>query len=438
MSRITGHAAALIAKRSATAYAEERERLRESDRVIAADQQALTASLAQAWEQLTVTVVPGLVAEHLDWAASLIHLPSIASAPVQARIEQDRSKLTSELAALDANPDFQDRELKINACTIEIAELERPLAPLREALDPLEAHPMFHPLMVADYGTPNYQTKWYELAYYRHWKHGDSIVEQFGEPRGLTSFAQLRERYEQEAAARRTLETELAKWVSERAHIEAMAVRHAQLQESLRTIEDRHWALTRGRVHEHLSALDDDLLTLLSGYEPGLYAAKRVAGIRAKLRYISAMRATWIAAPLAQLQRRLVKAKRGIDKYQRNKNAHSLFDAHQIQSKYKVPTDGWNKRWNKLDTAYSRVRDYDSYDDYRPGDQTIWWHLMTGGEVKARFIPEVGEYYARPKSEREGSGGGSGDNPREQAMAALIHEGYADPSNDREAWDDVS
>lgn len=240
MTQLIGYQVAELASQAASAYQSEQQRLSEADRQLAAELEQLAARELQAWEQLTVTLIPGLVAEHLDWAANLLRLPAIASAQVQARIAAERRALEDELAAIEANPDYIDRELRINECAIHIAELDPVIEPLAASLGSLKAEPFFLSLVEIGYETPRYRHKWYELAFYRHWKYGDLVVERWGEPRGLTTFTAVRERWEQESKAFATLDGERRKWLTEKQRIEQLASRHTQLREWLTNIEERH------------------------------------------------------------------------------------------------------------------------------------------------------------------------------------------------------
>lgn len=426
MTQVQGQFVAEWASEAAAAYEDERERLASAKTMIEAQLEQLAARELQAWEQLTVTLVPGLVAEHLDWASNLLRLPAIASARVHERIVDDRRASEAELAAIEANPDYVERELRLNEFAIQIAELERPLEPLRSALIPLEQELWFGELITVGYDTPSYKIKWFELAYYRYWKHGDLIVERHGEPRGLTSFAAVRERWEQEHEARQTLEAELAQWSSEQARIEALAGRHAQLQALLANLEERHWSQTRARVHEQLFDLDgDDLLQLLAEYEPGLYAAKRIAGIAAKRRYLEALQAEWIAKPFAQVEQKLDKARRAATKYKQPKHVFAWFDGDAMQRKFTVPRENWDKRWRNVDVARERIVAFDRYDDYSLATGVIWWHLMTDGAVKARFIPDVSSYY-----EQRSTLAHDGHDAHELAVAALADEAMSMTNDD--------
>lgn len=413
MSVLPGHQVANMARGAAAAYAAERDRLVHTDAEVERQLQELTVQHLQAWEQLTVTLVPGLLAPHLDWAANLLHLPSISGAQVHRRMAEERSALETEIARIEADPAYVEREARINACSIHVAELERSLEPLRAWLVPLERDPHFGTLIESRYGTPEYVTPWYALAYYRHWKHGDQLVETFGAPRGLATFAALRERWERESAARYTLEAEARHWFAERNRLEALVHRHAELHAQLRTIEERHWTATRARVHEHLAPLEArDLLNLVASYEPGSYAAKRVTGIGAKIHYLRALQHEWLKKPVEQVQQKLTKAIGGLNKYSRPKHRNTTFDIGTMRRKYKVPQSTFERRWSKFELARHRILAFDRYDAYDHAQNMVWWHLMTGGEVKASFIPEVAQYYGGPHRE----------DPLDVAAAALAYE----------------
>lgn len=431
---VQGREVAQWASEAADAYADERNHLVDVGDLLAATLEQLAPRELQAWEQLTVTLVPDLVPAHLDWAAHLLHLPALAATQVLARMAEDRQAIAAELASIETNPDYVEREQRINEADIRIAELDRTLEPLRSALIPLEQEPMFATLISAHYDTPEYATPWYELAYYRHWKHGDLIVERHGEPRGLPTFAALRERWEHERAARETLEAELQPWFAQRRRSETLIERRAHLHTQLDSLESRHWARTRALVHEHLCALDhEDLLKLLATYEPGLYAAKRIAGLAAKRHYLASIRSEWIDKPRAEIELKLAKARRATRKYRGHHHADAWHNGDALRRKFAIPHEAWAKRRRNTTTACDRIIAFDRYDDYDLAQGVIWWHLMTCGEVKARFIPEVGHYYAQRSSPAFDA-----HDAHERAVEALADTASTSSSDDSQGLDDVS
>jgi len=430
---IKGIDVASLARKAADAYSKEVELLAQATKNCNQALLNLEKQLAQAWEQLTVTLVPGLVDEHLNWVANLIHLPAVAAAPVRQRLAEHREALLADIKDIETDPKYIEREARLNACDIEISELMRALEPLRTSLNKIEAEPNFLDLIYAEYDTEKYAHKFWELIYYRHWKHGDRIVENFGGPRGFTRFAEIRDNYSEESKARHTLEQVLDPVVGRQRHITGLIDRRAALLEVLENLDDRHWAQTRARVHEHLRGLPDDMPQLLASYEPGLYAAKRVLGMQAKKDYLQTLRETWLHGPLAKAKTKLAKAKRGVVKYRRSKNSYRQFSRTELTRKYMVPQEKWNKRWKKWRDAYPRIVEYNRYSDYDFDADTIWWHEMTSGRVKARFIPEVSQYYSNraqaKKAARETSA-------HDDALAALAEEALT--TNTDENWDDYS
>lgn len=430
---LRGSAVSKLAAHARAAYREEVSRLEKADKHSERELAALTSRLTQAWEQLTVTLMPGLVPEHLDWCAHLLRLPALSAEATKSRLWRERCELEDERAAIDANPVYVDREARLNECSIQISEYQRIIEPLRASTSLKKNTPYFEELILYKYDTPDYWYDFWELAYYRHWKHGDLIVEEFGEPHGLTRFREVQQRYEEELRALATLEEELAEWQAKEAELQAIIARRAEIESSLASLEDRQWAQSRARIFQHLRDLGGkDLLALISSYEPALYIAKRVSGIQAKIDYLREIRAKWVLTPLAHAERKMEKAARGVVKFQRSKNYHRSFDREQMERKYAVPAESWAKRWHRFDAVVPRLLDYDGYDEY--DGSTIWWHHMTGGSVKARFIPEVRDYYAEQRAakmaEREGSA-------QERAIAALAGEAASEVDVEAD-WDDMS
>src|SRR5204863_3935183 len=108
------------------------------------------------------------------------------------------------------------------------------------------------------------------------------------------------------------------------------------------------WSLAavRGRAREHLGALPErDRLQLVAEDPALLLAAKRVAGVEAKARYLPALAEEWIRRPRAEVARLRDKLARTKQKLLASpRKMHGRYDWDEVQAKYCAPRERWIER----------------------------------------------------------------------------------------------
>jgi len=346
-----------------------------------------------AWAHILSVLLPSLEPRGLDAAAARLALPAVSAMATSGRRQQRQQQLRTQLAEIEAAPEFQRRESMVNEAAIRIPSLDENIAPLRDSVLQLKAEPMWEELLSEGYGTPDYCRKWYHPIYYRHWKFGDRIVDMHGKRMGARDFGQLRAKAMDELRALQAFEGEKQELLARNEHIRSMLEQHHQALGALKRLDD--WVLeqTRALAREHLAALSLADLTPLVASDPALLlAAKRLHGAQAKHKYIDAIGEEWLVKPMADVQRRLGKVTRGIEKYSRPPKRYMQFELAMIDEKYGVPQEKWRQRWERYQTTSQEIIVFNTYGPIDPLTDFLWWDMMTHSH-NGNFIPDVADYH---------------------------------------------
>ena len=347
-----------------------------------------------AWSHLLETVVPNLDPRVLDGMATRLSLAAVAAKPTAERRSSRENQLRELVARIDGDPMFQNREGLLNEAEIRLPELSETAAPLRDSVAQLQEEPFFEELLRDRYGLPDYTHKWYQGAYYRQWRAADRILDKHKPRTGARDFAALRTRYLDEKRALSTLDEEAEGLRRRSEAIESLAKRRAETLTGLEHLNE--WVLqqTRALVREHLGSLAAEDMGPLFANDPGLLlAAKRVLGAQAKQGYLDAVAQEWLTKPMQDVDQRLAKVRRGIEKYGRPSHARDQVDQAEIEARYGFPSAKWQQRWDRYENTTQQIIVYDNYSSANLVTNILWWDLMTGGHVHGDFIPEVAEYH---------------------------------------------
>jgi hypothetical protein len=371
----------------------ERQRLTEAQAAEPGRLQAVSQDEESAWAHLLGTLVPDLNAQGLDRAAARLSLPLVAAKATGARRLQRQRQLQAQLAKIEGEVEYQNRENLLNEADIRLPDLEENAAPLRADVQLLSAEPLWDELINVNYGTPAYTRKWYQRGYFRHWKFGDRILAQHGARLAVRDFGALRTKYLGEKQALETFEAEVRLLQERSARIRAMAAEHDEAGAALANLDAWVLAQTRALVLEHLSALSLPDLTPLLQDDPGLLlAAKRIHGAQAKQKYMDAVSQEWLVKPLADVQRRLSKVDSGIEKFCRPKNATQRYPREEIEAKYGIPSEKWGQRWDRYENTTQEIVVFNDYGRVDPFTQFLWWDLMIHSH-HGNFVPDVCDYH---------------------------------------------
>jgi hypothetical protein len=375
----------------------ELERLNAQQAAHKRNREQVEASLEAAWNHLLELLVPNLAPAALDAAARRLSLPSISAAEVARRAQDRRTQIDAALAAVERDERFVARESRLNEIAIRSHELSDNIETLARGVQLLEAEPVFKQLIEANYGGPGYTRSWWQPSYYTFWKHADRIVEKHAARLGVTDFAGLRARYQNELEALRTLEAERNQLFAWGKEIEALVAQHGEARAAAVSLDDWSCSMARARAREHLAAVPEADGVRLFADDPALsLAIKRVYGVAAKVRYLDAMAEEWLGRSRQELQRSHDKLDRVIAKIGGSqKKLLARYDSDEIESKYGFRAQRWRERSTRYQEASQTIVVFNDYGAYPTLGDYLWWDLMTGGHYKGSFIPEVADYHAR-------------------------------------------
>jgi hypothetical protein len=346
-----------------------------------------------AWTHILGVLLPSLEPRVLDAAAGRLALPTVSAVATAARRQQRQQQLLATLAQIEAAPEYRNRESLVNEAEIRMPALDENIAPLRQSVEALQDEPMWDELVREGYGTPGYGRKWYQVSYYRHWKFGDRIVDAHGQRMGARDFGRLRAKALDEMRALQAFESERQELLGRNERIRSLVEQHYQTRGALERLDG--WVLEQSRAlaREHLAALSLADLTPLVASDPALLvAAKRLHGAQAKHKYLDAIGEEWLRKPTADVQRRLEKVSRGIEKFARPSKRHLHFDRAVIEQKYGLPVEKWRQRWQRYQTTSQEIIVFNRYEPIDPLTQFLWWDMMTHSH-HGNFIPDVADYH---------------------------------------------
>jgi hypothetical protein len=395
MSQVSNQRAIQLAEQQLGELAEEKRRLAAAEAEHADQQRAVAGELEEAWHHLVSVLVPSLEAAALDGAAGVLHLPGVRSVEVEARARAEKQRLEAQVAGVEADPRFAQRDVKRAELDLRLRELEDYAQPLRDGVRELEAEPVFTELVESGYGTPGYAVRWYMASYYRHWKYGDQVVDKQASRRGVVDFPALRRAYLEERDTLAGMEQSLDVLRQERGSLEALVRAREDALAGLANQPQRTLAHARERVRAHLSALEAaDQAALLSHHPAYSVAVKRVQGVAAKQSHLEDIHQEWVVKPREQVQQVVQKTQRELSKLRRPKNAGRRWDPGEVSQRFRSRQPQFDKRHRRYQDTRARILAFNNYDRYEPLGHLLWWDLMTDGRVDGDFIPEVRHHHA--------------------------------------------
>jgi hypothetical protein len=372
------------------AEAEERE-LKSLQRNLERDIAVIDGEVDEALATLATTLLPDLGDAPLQRAASLLRQPQFQPDRARARRAQETAELTASLGRLHADEQWLQRETIENEVAIQRAELTETMEPLQRSVAELEDEPLWSDLLAARYGTAEYTVPWWHLDYYRHWKHGDLIVEKYGPRYKLADFGAVVARYLDEKKALGEFERSLARVEARGAAVKKVVEEIARTTELLGSVDERFLGRTRGAVRDFVRPLADaDLLGLFAKDADLALCAKRVLGLRAKQQYLRRMVDEDVVPSIGAVTEMRGKFERDVAKLSRPKNAGRTFSHAELTRRQ--PGDRpakWRKRRERWSTMRTQIVSFHHYDRFDPVADILWWDLMTDGELDGDFVPEV-------------------------------------------------
>jgi hypothetical protein len=372
----------------------ERAHLVRLQRSVDGDARKQAAELEPAWDLLVGILLPDLLPTTLQALVTRIPVTALSPAAVAERRTKMLTDAQGRLKNLLADGRVHNATALVNAIEIKCAELDDNIAPLQASVTLLEDEQMFHELLTWRYGTAEYDVKFWQVSYYRHWKHGDILVEKHGPRLNKTDFGGIVALYVDEKHALRTLHAERAKLVEEHKQISSLLKQLQETQALLADVDSVLLKNARTRLKEYLRVLPDkDLFRVLQSDDAATLAYKRVVGISKKQHYLDALNSEQVKASIAELDASEQKLRRNLTKLYRPKNAARVYTAADVSAMAGPDRSAkWHKRREHYEAARTVVVGFHHYDRYDPMRDWLWWDLMSDGRIDGNFISEVRDH----------------------------------------------
>ena len=246
-------------------------------RVVGADVDAQKTELAPAWDLLTEILIPDLQPTTLQALVQRVPVTALSPAAVAQRRAKILADARGRLRNLQDDPRLLTADATLNEVDIGVADLDVSIAPLRVSTQRLEAAPLFLELLSWRYGTDEYTIRFWQLDYYRHWKHGDLVVEAHGERLKKTDFKGIAALYVEELAALNTLLQSHAALLDKKRAIETLRQQIVDTQRIIDDVDTVALKNARSRLKDYLRVLAEaDVFRILKSDEAAVLAYKRV------------------------------------------------------------------------------------------------------------------------------------------------------------------
>lgn len=383
------------------------QRLAAETQQVASELEALAAEATRAVEatrserdrvagELATVYLPSLTPEALTLAGQWTGYRGFTRRdPLKAMVHEG-ARLKSELAQVLAHPSYRDRAALVGpqgSLTRSLAEAKEFLAPWQVECDRFERLEGFLELITLHYDTPEFEERWWQPSYWRHWSAGDRICDTLG----MADFGdEVRPAYEKVAAPRDQWKAEVARFEGEIGAVHALVQRHDRLADRLTHLGDIYLAECQHQLAEHLRLADPAMLELWSRGEPPIPEDQR-RGVVALLKALSGLAAkidaqTQVGDGWAQIQAQTLKQTAG---QFHAKAAKLLRNPRKLGMETSAPPVQWREklarmsaRTGKARSTLVRVRRYSEYDRFSlQNDPAMWWLLFADHSPPPVWLP---------------------------------------------------
>jgi len=403
---------------------ETQEALNHADGLVARhtnDSAELARQYDQARYDLATALLPQLDRPWLQRAIQLTgYTPFHHQDPIAGR-DAERATLQAQLAQIDADPRYAQRELHRHPRTgtlfVKREELLGHRKPWAEVLDAAQ-HERLERLLEVGYGTDAYDVPFWRLSYYQDWEAGDQILEKFP---GKSGFGEVRDEVLRARETVSTFDQELDTLNREISAGAAIEQQRDQVAQALASVDQRWLDFARVRMVEHLMTVDPKVIKPMLASDPNLQLLYlRASGMIAKGRYLEAMVGENAGKMRQALPEQLQKIDRDIAKFSRPKNLNAWWPRDVIDRRTKSRRDRYQKQFQRFETNYHTVYVYDDWSRARAYDDFVWWYLMTDGRVPGHYIPEVAVFEQHHPEWAQGLPAADHDDWDDSAAAAAI------------------
>lgn len=370
----------------------EQARIQQFQVYHSAERLKLDAEARQAYADLGAAALPKLDAPSIAKVAEHVGLPGLVQEDLPGRLEARRAWLKTRIQAITHDPRFAQRELlrhpNTGSLVRALAEAREHRRPFREIVKSCEEHPRWERLWQVGFGRPEHGTPWWRYSYWQDRSAADEILKRFPDK----TFEAVRDEYSKAVDNVTVYDGEITKLKGEIAAGEALAREHAALCEELKTLDTRGLEHTRGRIVQHLMAIDASMVAqrFRATNSPLHMLFLRASGVTSKLRYLDEIQKKSIGEMASDLGAQWAKLA-AVEQRTRRRWAPMPMDKFQKLAEDRRPK--YEKRWGRFQKTYTCVHDYDRWDRGRYYEQLLWWDLMTRGRHDGRYIHEVHTFH---------------------------------------------
>jgi hypothetical protein len=376
----------------------EHEGFAQGPLAVAADQIANQRALAA--RELAAIYLPALTDEAFARAARLTGFQGFARRDPRLALAQERKVLTSSLAAFDADPRYQQREVLVGpdgTLQQELDAANEALAPLQEECAKFESLPDFLDLVLVGYDTPNFKEHWYNAAYWHHWAAGDRICKQLG----MADFGDhVLPAYRKYSEPRDVLAADVARIAQEIAAVHAAVQQRDQAADRFANLDEIYLTSAQDFLAEHLALADHALLEQWIANEPEARAVqqalRKLAGVTAKQPIVSEIASQGIPQLVGDLRSRQSKASAKAMKFQRPKYAYAAASQGLINPTFDAKMAALRSNQEKLSNRLDNLVAFNDYSRFNlANDSQLWWWYFFDSAPNRYYTPSLFSYYER-------------------------------------------
>jgi hypothetical protein len=360
----------------------------------------LASQLAAAQKELAAIYVPALTDEVFQRATQLTGFQGFLRRDPRLAMQQERKVLQSSLAQLDADSDFQRRDVLVGPA----GTLQQELDASREALAPLdtecsrfESQVDFSELVEVGYDTPSFKEHWWNAGYWRHWAAGDRICKALG----MNDFGDdVLPAYRKFQEPRDVMRADVMRLEQAIDRVHQIVQQHDQTADRLAHLDEIYLDSAQGFLGEHLGHADLALLEQWVANEPEARAVqqalRKLAGLDAKRTIIGEMRSQGIPGFVADLTVRRDKARQKAWKFQRPKYAYGAAPNSLINPQFDDKTAALAANQAKLQRRLDTMMAFDDYNRFNlANDSQMWWWYFFESPPNRYYTPSLFDYYQR-------------------------------------------
>lgn len=380
-----------------------------ADLAALATEAAQLARAAQAEQRevagaLAAVYLPRLDAEALARAARWTGYQGFTRRDPIRAMAHEEARLKAELAKVLGDVRYVEREARVGpagSLTRSLAEAKDFLAPWQLECERFEHLEGFLELLEVRYDTPEFEERWWQAGYWRHWAAGDRICDALG----LGDFGdEVLPAWERVRAPRDQWKAEVERLQGEVVAIHELVRRHDQLRDRLTHLGEIYLDECHQQLGEHLVVADPSMLEIWAGGEPPLgeaerravvVALKRLAGLTAKLDSYRQVGEGWARAEAARLETQAAAFTAKRARLLRNPRKLNLatddppFHVRDKLARVRV-------RREKAGHTLRRVHAFDRYERFSLADDpALWWLLFSDHRAPPVWMPEYRDWYGR-------------------------------------------